>query len=649
MTHLFLFTIGPVQSFIAQARKTRDLYAGSQILSELVTVGMDAFSGTVIFPDKSSQSKPNRFLGWIEHIGDDKALRAIGKEVEAAVREAWKGIADKAVEGLAKPAGYDEQIENALQIFWAFQPVKEAAYHVAYRNIERTMGAIKNVRPLRQYHYQQENQEMMVGERGRKCSLDGERNVKFYRMGSTDRKGESHVIDKKLFLSNHQEVTIIRDQDGVGMGDLPPGEGLSAVSWVKRRFQPGQELQIDFESTADIALLDVKRKLHTIATTEHIAFRNEFNGNSAAIDGQLYFEENLTSSYFQKQGLSELIPKLPAIQKRHAALKKKLKDHQLNIFPYYALLLFDGDSMGKWLSGANRETGYNQGDPLKQFHINLAEYLGTFSQNAFKELNDDKGRAIYAGGDDFLGFVNLEHLYEVLDWMRAQFNEQINQQIEHKKVLFTFSAGLVIAHYKTPLHVVLDWARATEKSAKKYIHPHGQRKDTLGVSVLRASGEITQAFVPWNLEKYGWNKDTSMPVKLDEKHLCTLSMKELTESLRKDFSDKWLRSLASEFSVMQAQEGKLKIEQGEADLGSKMVKAELKRLLVRACSSHGNERDEAVQKLLPHLHSLLGPKPSENFGNFINALLICDFVERQTYGLGKPATANQLQSETNYV
>ncbi|NTW88345.1 MAG: hypothetical protein HGB26_04300 [Desulfobulbaceae bacterium] len=32
--YLFLFTIGPVQSFIAQARKTRDLYAGSAILLE---------------------------------------------------------------------------------------------------------------------------------------------------------------------------------------------------------------------------------------------------------------------------------------------------------------------------------------------------------------------------------------------------------------------------------------------------------------------------------------------------------------------------------------------------------------------------------------------------------------------------------------
>ena len=33
--YLFLYTIGPVQSFIAQARKTQDLWCGSTLLSEL--------------------------------------------------------------------------------------------------------------------------------------------------------------------------------------------------------------------------------------------------------------------------------------------------------------------------------------------------------------------------------------------------------------------------------------------------------------------------------------------------------------------------------------------------------------------------------------------------------------------------------------
>ena len=39
--YLFIFTIGPVQSFIAQARKTQDLYAGSQLLSDLIRYAVE--------------------------------------------------------------------------------------------------------------------------------------------------------------------------------------------------------------------------------------------------------------------------------------------------------------------------------------------------------------------------------------------------------------------------------------------------------------------------------------------------------------------------------------------------------------------------------------------------------------------------------
>ena len=41
--HLFLFTISPVQAFIAQARKAQDLYAGSRLLSDLVRFSIDTF------------------------------------------------------------------------------------------------------------------------------------------------------------------------------------------------------------------------------------------------------------------------------------------------------------------------------------------------------------------------------------------------------------------------------------------------------------------------------------------------------------------------------------------------------------------------------------------------------------------------------
>ncbi|MFQ3646977.1 MAG: type III-B CRISPR-associated protein Cas10/Cmr2, partial [Anaerolinea sp.] len=42
MTHLYLFQIGPVQAFIAQARRTQDLLVGSRILSDLASAGIKA-------------------------------------------------------------------------------------------------------------------------------------------------------------------------------------------------------------------------------------------------------------------------------------------------------------------------------------------------------------------------------------------------------------------------------------------------------------------------------------------------------------------------------------------------------------------------------------------------------------------------------
>ena len=76
--HLLLFSIGPVQSFIASARKTEDLWAGSYLLSFLVEKAIQQLhqlsqveggSVELIFPAEHDiavfpqvASFPNRFL-----------------------------------------------------------------------------------------------------------------------------------------------------------------------------------------------------------------------------------------------------------------------------------------------------------------------------------------------------------------------------------------------------------------------------------------------------------------------------------------------------------------------------------------------------------------------------------------------------------
>jgi CRISPR-associated protein Cmr2 len=92
--YLFLFTIGPVQSFIAQARKTHDLFAGSQIISELTGKSMEAVlqqgnGNSIVFPCTDSWSKPNRFLAKV--FSDD--IQGFGKNVEVAARTRWVQLA----------------------------------------------------------------------------------------------------------------------------------------------------------------------------------------------------------------------------------------------------------------------------------------------------------------------------------------------------------------------------------------------------------------------------------------------------------------------------------------------------------------------------------------------------------------------------
>src|SRR5947209_5085570 len=100
-THLH-FTFGPVQSFVAQARRTRDLYAGSLLLSHLAMAAMRSISGgRIVLPDFNALSAaetqshyataPNRFVA---EFDSEDAATAAGRAAVVALSKAWRKIAD---------------------------------------------------------------------------------------------------------------------------------------------------------------------------------------------------------------------------------------------------------------------------------------------------------------------------------------------------------------------------------------------------------------------------------------------------------------------------------------------------------------------------------------------------------------------------
>lgn len=513
MKNLFLFTITPVQSFIAQARKTQDLLAGSRMLSDILKKAYFAFndlpSAKVIFPASANKNDTltNRFLGQIEC--EKAELNNIGKSIELSAKDNWiKQARKQVVDALeiqeALPLGFDEQIERMFDFFWVFVPIESNDYARAYKKIEPRLEAIKLQRIVRQYTYHGSG---TIGELGRKCNVDGERNVKFYRSLEND-LDEDKLLSKKLFVKQDEVLFI---QNNVPKKYIAHGEGLSAVSMLKRSFLK-EDKNHSFPSSTEIAIYNSLESIHKnekaqAALNEYLScfrcieprnkitqhLKIDFNKKTIAdfrakpeYDDEYIFEEKF-------KDISDLLA-LSKIKEAHRKFSTVLKQEDIKLQKDYALINFDGDSMGQWLSGEMLAPNTN----LELFHAKLSAQMATFASEAPSFLSYPKGEAIYSGGDDFLGLVNLSYLEDVLTELTILFDQTINLPLQiyikqDKKL--SFSAGIVIVGYKAPLHMVLHYAREMLTSAKEQFSAEQtgeQEKNAIGIKVIEG-GKHTDA------------------------------------------------------------------------------------------------------------------------------------------------------------
>lgn len=623
--YLFLFTIGPVQSFIAQARKTEDLHQGSKILSDLAKAGLKVKNQQPIFPkDTNASSIPNRFLCSIEQ--EDPIQH--GKDVELAVRNYWKDEICKKLKPYLHIKGIEEQMNAHLEIHWAFVSVEkdDSDYREQYEKLERLLGAVKNARSFSQFNYQG-----TFGEKGRKCSVDGERNIKFYRLTEQEQneqanfiknKNADSVFENKLFVKrSDDEVKIIQYQYDIKpftFLKLQPGEGLSAICMIKRLLGTG------FRSTADIAMLHVINYWFKNYLMEVCHYRNHFAGDGdTEFTAQLYFEENITIDYLKKQGYPSLantktVKDLQEELKQLKRLAEEDKDNKVEnkykFCRYYAIIDFDGDHMGKWLSGSKIK------DPdknLKDFHSKLSEQLACFAKEA-KKIVDKYGQTVYAGGDDFLGFLNLNYLFHAMTALRNKFKELVNDKLQKLGYLngeLSFSAGVCIAHYKEPLSMVLSKANLAQKAAKS--DKKGDR-DAFCIVASKHSGENHETYFRWGADCENVN------------HLEYIVNQLITEN---SYSNTFIKNLTLEFSRLTDNQGKL--------ANDTLLKAETDRLVKRSNMfkfKRDYKTDKTETKEIFNARKQKGNEDLKNsvmalfidchFDNFINALHICDFIHR---------------------
>lgn len=212
---------------------------------------------------------------------------------------------------------------------------------------------------------------------------------------------------------------------------------------------------------------------------------------------------------------------------------------------WWAIVLADGDSMGKYVSGSKLENyeKYIVEDYLENTehlpglketkkrmgpatHVGLNRALLDFSNRLVPYITEKRfcGKVVYSGGDDVMAVLSLADLPEYLLSLRAawcgskdpcdKFNHvgkngdstgywQPKQLIEGlpNRPLFTMgkgatmSAGIVIAHKSVPLPTVLESLWTAEKERAKKL----PGKDGLCFRVIYGGGNILEAVMKGDL------------------------------------------------------------------------------------------------------------------------------------------------------
>jgi CRISPR-associated protein Cmr2 len=462
-THFVVFHIGPVQNFIATARRSRDLWFGSWLLSELAKAaaleivrqnGNDI--SCLIFPAPADLEQlrsfdfnaPNKVVAQVKcnpaELGGD-VKEAVFKRLGEVCADAYKKIKGKFERKVA-----EQQVVDFLEFFWASYTLY-GSYKQARDFAEAILNARKATRDFALVTW---------GSTAPKCSLDGCR---------------ESVIPESVYrqMNESQLYENYRVQNG---------EYLCGVCLLKRHGR--REPEEYFFSTSHVAALPLLCRLtdkHRPLVGKYIGKLKELGITADALetvrplhpvfgphDGQSLFEERLREFFFEKEKVLQAQEALRQFRKEAFDGKKPLS--------YYALLLADGDHMGKVIDA--QETS--------EKHRELSRAQSRFARESREIVRKHQGSLIYSGGDDVLALLPLHTVLECARRLAETFHQRLTgfkAKNGGKEVSPTLSVGIAIAHHLDPLSDVLELARAAERAAKSVVG-----KNALAVTLSKRSG-----------------------------------------------------------------------------------------------------------------------------------------------------------------
>ena len=473
----FLITVslGPVQSLIGAARRTRDLWCGSWLLSEAARAAARVLHkrqpGCLIFPcpekpdaDLAPQDQPGdaaniaNVLRAEMDLPDAAAARVLCEAAKHAAAARLTELGNSVLEqlgGQVREEVWRAQIDDILEGFAAWvsisahggdypQTSKQLGAVLAARKATRDFGAVlaarKATRDFRVCN-------ALATEGLPKSSLDGG-------LETVLPKPVSVRVRRKLRLSTGEQL------DALGVIKRLAGASDQFTAYARIAADPWIE---HLSSTQQQRLREAYEPLVAL----DLATRTSGNKDiyrSLPYDGSLLYGFRLDNALSQMRGLPEESEALKNLRRCVAQISREKTETGKPMglpVPYAAILKADGDRMGVLLSRA---------DSAERSRA-ISRVLHGFASKVREIVRRHRGHAIYAGGDDVLALVPLAQAQECASVLAAAFQTSLGEVADDIGIADaskrpTLSVGLGIGHIMEPLSALRDRAERAEKAAK---------------------------------------------------------------------------------------------------------------------------------------------------------------------------------------
>jgi len=484
-----IFSIGPVQGFIAEARRTRDLWSGSFLLSylsECAMKGVQNAGGTIINPkinDKLCTNNkdlvggiPNQFT--VEC--NDEKVSAIIDGFKNEFNNAWDNISGKIWdEYLAKYEQkgkgtkniWDRQVKNYWELLWVVVDGNTNLEYIALKSRKNWRWSEKPPEGGDHCTLMSDYQELS----GYTKFKDGEKQKEFWKAIRNDINIKSLDLEEderlcaiafiKRFFPNIAKK-IINFNNNVDTEHWPSTLYLAAIPWIKKISDKNPKESEEYYTNAVNFYEQAKRE----GMLDKLGIND--SSNIYKLDGNFFYVDSLKNKNatpsLNESARNKLVSQLKKLQEK--CMPK----------PYFAMLLMDGDKMGE-LKG--------------RYHDKMSECLSNFNNNVPNILKIYNGLTIYAGGDDVLAMLPSNNAIECAIDIYKEFKEDFKEiDLNDNDAKISISAGLTISHYHYPLmSIYKESKRLLEEVAKEK-----NGRDSIAVSVIKPSGTYLEYVSKWD-------------------------------------------------------------------------------------------------------------------------------------------------------